>query len=197
MKFSNIAKEKGLENLEFGWGSALEDINLDGKIDLFVVGNFAEWLPHKIIKTKSRLFLQDDENNFLAATKITGVENKYFGQSPIIADIDGNGIPDIIYVNIHGPLRVLLNEGETGNYLKVFLEDNVKSLGAKVTLIKNDGSELVRIRVSGNGLLTDGSSEMFFGLGSYEDFVDVKIKFLSGEEMFFEDIEVNSVFEIV
>jgi len=71
---------------------------------------------------------------------------------------------------------------------KVFLEDNVKSLGAKVFVIKDDGSELVRVRISGNGLLTDGSSEMFFGLGDYENLVDVRVEFLSGEKMFFENI---------
>jgi len=196
MEFSRVDKEKGLDNLEFAWGSALEDINLDGKMDLFVVGNFIDWLPHKIMKTKSRLFLQDSEGNFLPATKLTNLENKHFGQSPIIADINDDGIPDVIYVNVHGPLRVLINKGDTGNYLKVFLEDNVKSLGAKVFVIKDDGSEIVRVRISGNGLLTDGSSEMFFGLGDYENLVDVRVEFLSGEEILFEDIKVNSFFRV-
>ena len=90
---------------------------------------------------------------------------------------------------MNGPLRVLLNEGTTNNYVKVVMPDSVRSLGARV--IVEGGEVLTKYFIPGTGFMTDQSPELIFGLGEYEGDVKVTVEWLSGEVEVF-NVEVNS-----
>ncbi|PCI21376.1 hypothetical protein COB64_00645 [Candidatus Wolfebacteria bacterium] len=190
--FTDITKEKGVQKDEFAWGAIFEDFNLDGLQDLMVAENFVKWFPHKLIKNPGRFFVQRSNGNFVSTENISGVVNKYFGQSPLIADFNRDGYPDIIYVNFDGPLRAFLNEGGNNNYVAVSLQDIAESIGARVIVEKINGTRLTKQVITSTGLVTDQTPELFFGLGSDTDIRSIEVIWPSGRVEIIDDVQINS-----
>src|SRR3989344_769859 len=184
-------RKNDLPNLGFSWGIVAEDLNLDGKEDILLSQNYIKWLAHRFKKLPGRLFIQDN-GNFVAATELSGLSNPYYGQSPLLVDINNDGYQDVLLLNINGPLRAFLNNGGENHYLKVILEDSAESLGAILTLTKKDGSKLTKQYFTSEGYMTDPSPEIIFGLGQEEP-ESLTIKWPSGRDKTVDNLEVDSV----
>jgi hypothetical protein len=96
----------------------------------------------------------------------SGVINTGYSISPIIADFNNDGYPDLVHVNIAGKPRAFINAGGEANYLKVQLADTVGSIAAKIKMTLDNGETLYRDFVSGEGLCSDESHIQIFGLGN-------------------------------
>jgi len=190
MKFTKITEEADLENLDFSWGSVLEDFNLDGRIDLLVGENYPDWWVHRKRQSPGHFLLQNADGKFVITTKASGLENRNFGQTPLVLDFNDDGYLDVILVNMVGPLRAFLNDGGDNNYISVLIKDNVESLGAKV-IIKQGDIELTKYFIPATGLMSDQTNELVFGLGDNKDPVNIIITLLSGETKVLENVEVN------
>ena len=59
-----------------------------GRPDLSVAENYIKWYVHKFSKAPGRFLLQDESGRFVPAGALAGVENYYFGQSPLTADLN-------------------------------------------------------------------------------------------------------------
>jgi len=82
----------------FAWGAVFEDLNLDRQLDLLVAQNYTEWPIYKALKLSGRTYLpsaQDSERTFHHAPAL-GLEKSYFGQSPLIVDLDDDGRQDVM-----------------------------------------------------------------------------------------------------
>lgn len=164
-RFTDATAEKKLAGFEFGWGAIFEDFNLDSRLDLVVMESYIKWLPHKLNKLPGRFFLQMQDGTFTPMTDIAGVENRYYGMAPLASDFNRDGYPDLVFMNLAGPLRAFLNNGGTNAALSVILPDTAKSLGARVTVTTADGKKLHRQFVTGVGMLSDQSQALVFGMG--------------------------------
>ncbi|MEQ9362655.1 MAG: CRTAC1 family protein [Leptospirales bacterium] len=195
-RFTSITKPAGLGGMEFAWGAAFADFNLDGRPDLSVAENYIKWYVHKFSKAPGRFLLQDGGGRFVPTEGLAGVENYFFGQSPLIGDFNDDGAPDLIYVNMDGPARAFLSRGKpgetVGNFLKVVLKDNVENLGAKVTVRLANGDQHTREVAVGLGFLTDQSSEIIFGLGDATAIRSVDVVWPSGKRKTLRGMQVNS-----
>ncbi len=105
--------------------------------------------------------------------------NPFFSISPLTADFNGDGYPDIVHANLAGSSRAFLSKGGDGSYLKIRLSDSVESIGAMVTITLDNGKHLYLPYVSGEGLCSDSSRILIAGLGS-SNAVKVSVKFLDG-----------------
>ena len=94
-----------------------------------------------------------------------GVSNREYGITPLTADFNQDGYPDLVHVNLLGPQKVFLSQGGDQGFLKVKLPNTVASIGAKVTVTLEDNSRIVQTFVVGEGLLSDQSHTLIFGLG--------------------------------
>jgi len=180
LEFEQVNLQKGLTNKEFAWGAVFADFNLDGRSDLLVAENYVKWIGHYVHKYPGRFFIQDEMGNFIPVIRQAKLENKNFGQSPLIIDLNNDGYPDVIYININSPIKALLNQDSGNNYLKVIMPDGVDSLGAKVT-VKIEEKILTKYFIPGIGFLSDQSPELIFGLGKYDGEVSVVVEWSSGE----------------
>jgi enediyne biosynthesis protein E4 len=189
--FTNINDEALLTNYGFSWGASFSDLNLDGHLDLLVSQNYIKWQAHKFSKLPGKAFIQDT-GKFLPVTKISGLSNRFFGQSPLVTEINGDGYPDVLFLNINGPLRAFLNRGGDNHFVRVILPDNADSLGAKVVLERADGSHLIKQFFTSMGYMTDPSPEFIFGLGESSANVSVTIYRPSGHKQFIEDVQADS-----
>ena len=91
------------------------------------------------------------------------------GQSiaPVTSDFNGDGRPDIVHINVGGRSKAFLsNEGaSTNGYLKIKMSDDVSAIGAIATITLDNGGEVIKPYVSGEGLASDSSHVIIVGLG--------------------------------
>ena len=180
-KFEDVAEKAKLADYEFSWGAIFEDFNLDGRDDLVVSENYVGFPTHILPawRLDGRFMVQNVNGEFAAVGKQAGIQNRLFGISPLTADFNQDGYPDLIHVNLKGPQKVFLSKGGNANYLKVKLPNTVSSVGAKVEVQLTDGSRLYNFFVVGEGLCSDQSHILNFGLGSQKAKA-LKVTYLDG-----------------
>lgn len=180
-QFEDIAQKAKLADYEFSWGALFEDFNLDGRDDLVVSENYVGFPTHMLPawRLDGRFMLQNDKGEFAAVGKQAGVRNRFYGVSPLTADFNQDGYPDLIHVNLQGPQKVFLSNGGDANYLKIKLPNNASSIGAKVVVTLADGSLLHNTFIVGEGLCSDQSHILIFGLGS-QDAKSIAVNYLNG-----------------
>jgi hypothetical protein len=180
-QFEDIAEKAKIADYEFSWGGVFEDLNLDGMEDLIVSENYIGFPLHKLpfLRLNGRLLLQTPNGEFAAAEKEAGVINRTYSISPLTADFNGDGRPDIVHANLNGDSTLFLSKAGKGNYLKVKLPGDVSSIAATVTVNLSDGATLSRPYVSGEGLCSDSSRTIIFGLGD-ASVTSVKVDYIDG-----------------
>lgn len=168
-RLTDVNHEYGLTGEGFAWGAVFEDLNLDGQLDLFVAQNYIKWPIHYWFKLSGRTYLQSNGNSghtFHHAPTL-GIENRYFGQSPLIVDLDGDNRQDLLWLNIDGPVRAFLNTAP-GNYITFVLPDTVANVGTRISIETDRGMSYTRAAIGSVGMLTDHTPELSFGLGHLE-----------------------------
>ncbi|MFT7374121.1 MAG: hypothetical protein ACI9T9_002826 [Oleiphilaceae bacterium] len=165
--FSNQAAAAKLADYEFSWGAVFEDLNLDGREDLIVSENYVGLPPHKLafLRGPGRLMIQNKQGEFAAVGGQAGVINRRYSIAPLTADFNGDGRPDIVHVNIAGRSQAFMSQPGKGKSLKVKLANQIHSIGAKVTITMADGSMQSKWFIRGEGLVSDSSPILIFGLG--------------------------------
>ncbi|QDU09031.1 FG-GAP repeat domain-containing protein [Gimesia aquarii] len=181
-KFTDSAEKVKLADYEFSWGAVFEDFNLDGRPDLVVSENFVDLPPHKVpfLRLPGRFMLQNTTGEFAAVGKEAGVVNKRYSISPVTADFNLDGVPDLVHVNLAGNSKAFISNQGSKNLIKVQLPNNVRSVGAMVKATLSDGRVLHRPFVKGEGLCADSTPIITIGTDG-ADVTDVEVKFLTGE----------------
>ncbi|MEN8192674.1 MAG: FG-GAP-like repeat-containing protein [Bacteroidota bacterium] len=173
------------------------DFNLDGSLDLFVSRFGFDYL-----------YLNSGKNSF----REVGLDTIYaksgflsgFNTGSAACDIDNNGSLDLLVGNSDYWSSILQNQIESQSYLIVHpegVEDTREALGAKIWLWKANSKHtqenIVGYReiLPSNGLFSQNWHIPIFGLGDV-DRVDVKIRFLNGDEKFYINIEKGSELRI-
>ena len=161
MRFRVRNQEAGLGGLGFAWGAVFEDLDLDGAADLLVAQNYIKWPLHRWAPLPGKALLSDGASppRFAVAPIL---ENREFGQSPVIVDIDGDRRHDVLWLNMDGPLRAFLRRGNEPS-IHVALPDDARSLGARLWL-EGKGLGGAQAHVSGTGLLTDPAPTFVFAV---------------------------------
>ncbi len=181
--FSDQAEKAKLADYEFSWGAVFEDLNLDGREDLIVSENYIGLPFHnfEFLRSPGRLMIQNANGEFAARGKEAGVVNRRYSIAPVTADFNGDGRPDLVHVNIAGRSQAFLSKPGGGKSLKVKLPNQIESIGAKISVMTNSGKTYSKWFIRGEGLSSDSSPVLIFGLGE-EVAKSVKVRFLSGEE---------------
>lgn len=181
-KFVDVAEKTRLADYEFAWGAIFQDFNLDGKDDLVVSENYVGLPQHRLPawRLDGRFMLQNQAGEFAAAGGMSGIQNRHYGISPLTADFNQDGYPDLVHVNLLGPQQVFFSRVGDKNFLKVGLPNNVSSIGAKVRVRLADGSTLYQTFVVGEGLCSDQSHILIFGLGR-QAAQSVEVQYLDGQ----------------
>ena len=166
-KFTDVTADYGITDEGFAWGGIFEDLNLDGQLDLVVAQNYIKWPIHSWFKLSGRTYLQSAEGGRFVHVEELGLENPYYGQSPLSVDLNNDGKPDLLWINMDGPVRAFLNRSP-GNSFVVRVPENPALLGTRVRLETSLGNSYTREVVTSTGMLTDQSPDLVFGLGSNE-----------------------------
>jgi hypothetical protein len=93
------------------WHAEWADVNNDGFIDLFVSkGNVSEQ-PDYASKDPSDLFIGQSDGTFATKTEAAGIVSFDHARGAALADLDGDGLLDLVVANVGDPVRIWRNVG--------------------------------------------------------------------------------------
>ncbi len=195
-KFTNINQETQTAKYEFSWGTVFHDLNLDGRQDLIISQNFVDFPLHKLFKLPGRLLIQRPDGTFAATEDRSGVVNRRYEITSLVADFNSDGYPDMVRVNLAGEAIAFLNNGGDCHYLKVRIPDSPASMGAKVSVTTDDERTLTDWLVVGEGLVCDQTHVLTFGLGSAKSVQRIEITYMDGRTQTIENPAIDSLIEV-
>jgi hypothetical protein len=135
-----------------------------------------------LFKLSGRIYLQSthDGARTFHHTPALGLENNYFGQSPLVVDLIGDGRQDLLWINMDGPVRAFLNTSRR-NFITLVVPDTVSLLGTRISIETDRGKSYTRAVTGTVGMLTDQTPELSFGLGDLEQVRRVVIQRPNGQ----------------
>lgn len=193
LKFTDRAKDTHTARLGFGWGATLADLDLDGREDLLIAQNYAKFPANALIhRYACKIMLQYANGKFRPVEKRAQAANRHFALAPVVADFSGDGVPDLVWANLSGPSKAFISKAAIGNAFTVRLPDNAASLGAIVEATVPDGRVITKQMVASQGLGSDQSANLIFGLGKAKS-ADVRVRFQDGAILNFLNQPAGSV----
>ncbi|GAL62650.1 FG-GAP repeat domain-containing protein [Algibacter lectus] len=194
-KFTDTAEETKIADYEFSWGCTFADMNNDGLQDLMVAENYVDFAPNKLFKLPSRFLVQKEDGTFAPTEEKSGVVNPYYAITSLVSDFNQDGYLDMIWVNIDSPSLAYINKGGTNNYLQVDLGESVNAQGAKVT-VTTPTKTLTDWLVSGEGLASDQTALLQFGLGKESTVLNIKVLLADNREISIDNPKINSIIDL-
>jgi len=195
-KFTNINTETKTAEYEFSWGTVFHDLNLDGRQDLIISQNFIDFPLHKLFKLPGRVLIQRSDGTFAATEDRSGVVNRHYEITALVADFNQDGYPDMVRANLAGPALAFINDGGKNHFLKVRLPDVASSLGAKVTVSIGGGKTLTDWLVVGEGLVSDQTHVLTFGLGDETQCERIDVQYMDGRTQTIENPAIDTIIEV-
>lgn len=150
------------------WHIDFQDVNNDGRADLFIAkGNVSE-MPDFAMKDPNNLLVQAPDGNFIEMADKAGVASTETARGAALADFNLDGLVDLLVVNRNAPVEIWRNTTpDAGNWLGLKLSatgGNVNGIGAMVEVKTANGTQRREI-TSGGGHVSGQSGWVHFGLG--------------------------------
>ncbi len=188
--FTDVSREAGLRTRQLlGWGVAFTDVDDDGWRDLVIANGHV--YPEVEGKQLGDTYLQPTvlfrnlgAGKFEDVTEQAGpaFQSPRSARGLAVGDIDGDGRPEIVLVNMNAAPSLLKNSGPHGHYLNVMLtgtKSNRSAIGARVT-VTAEGRKRIDEVMSGGSYYSQNSLTLHFGLGQATEVDSIEIRWPSG-----------------
>jgi enediyne biosynthesis protein E4 len=204
--FTDVSREAGLgSNQLLGWGIALTDFDDDGWLDLMSVnGHVYPEVEGANVGDKYRqevlLYRGGASGKFLDASRVsgTGLTTPRASRGLALGDLDGDGRPEAVIVNMNEKPAVLQNRAvPRGAFVNLLFEGTGKSnrsaIGARWTVTTPGTTKSWTGEVmSGSSFYSQHSFVQHVGLGPGVQKVDVEVRWPSGRVQKFAGLPVKS-----
>jgi enediyne biosynthesis protein E4 len=199
--FREAAREAGLGAHQLlGWGAAFLDADEDGFPDLIMAnGHVYPEIDQSKLGERYRqltlLYRNLGDGKFTDITALAGAPFQVARPARGLAegDLDGDGRPEIVIVNMNEPPTVLKNESVRGNWVRVALEgskSNRSAIGARVT-VEAGGRRLMADVSSGGSYYSQNELALYFGLGKAVRIEKITVRWPNGNIQVFRDVPAD------
>ncbi len=193
--FKQIQEESGISNTEeVNWACLWFDHDLDADQDLFFgVGRIS---PYVWVNNNS-FYVNDGTGSMTDVTDQSGLEHSYKTMGVAMGDIDNDGDIDLVLGNSDGPIQMMLSQAaqiDGNTWISIRLEgnqSNSRGIGARVTIVMQDGSSQTQMVYAGQGFLGTSDSRVHFGLNKNTVIKEVKVLWSTGHEQVLHNVAAN------
>ncbi|MBA4796325.1 MAG: CRTAC1 family protein [Rhizobiales bacterium] len=165
------------------WHTDFEDVNNDGRADLFIAkGNVAK-MPDFAEKDPNNLLVQGEDGKFTEMGDKAGVASMATSRGGALSDFNLDGKIDLLVVNQGSPVEIWRNTTETpGHFLQIALRQegpNRDAIGAWIEVKTGDHVQRREITLGG-GHASGKTGWWHFGLGEQAE-TEIRVLWPDGE----------------
>ncbi len=206
--FVDVTREANLRDSGFpvlGFGTQFLDGELDGLPDLVVAnGHVYDWTSKGIpFEMPPQYFRNVGAGRFIeksAASLGPYFEARHLGRGLARLDWNRDGREDFVVSHIHSPAALVTNQtAGAGHFLAVRLaavNSARDAIGAIATLTAGDFTR-VRELTAGDGYYASNQRELVFGLGKREKIDKLVVRWPSGGEQKFSELQVDREYLLI
>jgi hypothetical protein len=179
------------------WHTQFEDVNNDGRVDLFIAkGNVAK-MPDFAQRDPNNLLLQRPDGKFEEVGDKAGVASMATARGAALADFNLDGLVDLVVVNRWENAQLWRNTSRNaGQWIEVRLEQpapNREAIGAWVE-IRCDGADAMRREITvGGGHASGQAGWWHFGIGDATD-VEARVIWPDGTQGEWQTLAANGFY---
>jgi hypothetical protein len=186
-----------------GFGTTAFDVELDGDEDIVVSNGHVQQHPGSATIAQPPLLLLSDGKGRLTRDPLAA--DSYFGgrhrgRSVVSADLNQDGLNDLVFSHVREPAAVLLNRSAAqGKWLAIRLvgrEDNRDAIGASVELGVGE-RQLFRTVVGGGGYLSQAPYTLHWGVPESLVEATIKITWPNGQIQEVSSLKLNELHVVV
>ena len=201
--FTDVSAQAGLGARQLlGWGIAFVDLDDDGWRDLLTVNGhvYPEVETSPVgdrYRQETLLFRNLGNGKFMDLTAKGGpaLLTPRVSRGLALGDLDHDGRPEAVILNMNDPPSVLKNTSPGGNFINLRLtgvKGNRSAIGARVT-VSAGGLRQIDEVMSGTSFYSQHSFTLHFGLGAAKTVDAVTVRWLGGKTEEWKGLRVNSV----
>ena len=211
----------GLAATDWTWSVRLEDLDNDGRLDLFVTNGMNRELHNADLSVREELVLSPGEKvrveraspmlveqhlafrnlgdlRFEDVSAAWGLNQRGVSFGTALGDLDGDGNLDIVHANYEGGVTLLRNDSDSGHRIVVALRgtrSNRFGVGSTVRIETESGVQ-VRTLVLARGVVSNSEPILHFGLGEDARVRRLVVSWPSGHRQAFSDLAADRRFTI-
>jgi enediyne biosynthesis protein E4 len=174
-----------------GWHAEFQDVNNDGYVDLFVAKGNVEAMPEYAADDPNNLLIGGSDGVFTEGAAEAGIVSFARSRGAALADLDLDGMLDLVVVNRREPAQLWRNVGRgdagapvpVGGWVDIRLEQagaNRHAVGAWIE-VRVGSHSIERELTIGGGHAGGQLGWMHFGLGEATH-AEVRIRWPDGEQ---------------
>jgi enediyne biosynthesis protein E4 len=181
-----------------GWHAQFEDVNNDGRADLFVAKGNVDRMPDFALKDPNNLLIQGPEGKFKEMADKAGVASAATSRGAVMVDFNLDGLVDLVVVNRRETAQIWRNVTEAaGHWLQLALKQdgaNRNAIGAWIEVRRGSKIEQREI-TSGGGHASGQSGWWHFGLAD-ETKAELRVIWPGGEASTWQDVTANGFYVV-
>jgi enediyne biosynthesis protein E4 len=204
--FEDVSEMAGLgRNLLLGWGIAFLDIDDDGWPDLVMAnGHVYPEIDRSPLgenyRQKTLLYRNLGNGRFTDITDSAGpgFTPRRPSRGLAVGDLDGDGRPEIVIVNMNEKPTLLKNVGPRQNAIAITLtgtRSNRSAIGARC-IVEAGGRKQIAEVVSGGSYFSQNSFTLYFGLGKSDNVDRIEVHWPAGETQAWPGTTANRSIEL-
>jgi hypothetical protein len=199
--FTDVSQYSGLSAHHLlGWGIAFVDLDDDGWKDLIIAnGHVYPEVDRASVGDrylqKTLVYRNLGNGRFADITAQAGpaLETPRPGRGLAVGDLDGDGRPEVVIVNMNSTPSLLKNQEERQNFLSITLvgtKSNRSAIGARVTVQSGAHRQMDEV-MSGGSYYSQNDMTLYFGLGQAPSVDRLEVRWPAGSVQEWKDVRSN------